>query len=344
MPERRCCAECFGDSGLRESIVPSLSIEQGVCDYCGAASVALVAPVLLRQWFELLLEAYDPNPSGRSLVDCLRRDWRLFENPVMDDAHAKELLADVLDDGDAVRRTFTVASPVASDGLDRWDDLRDELMHRNRWFLDVPIDLDRLRQLLDMLIAPEGDLPSLWFRARLFDGMPFEIGEMGPPPLELAGHGRANPAGIPYLYLGSTAATAIAEVRPQTGETVCVGEFMLGKVRAVDLRAPRLRVSPFILSDSTDIARLLSDLPLLERLGEELTRPVLPKSAAFEYTPSQYLCEFIKHGGFDGVVYRSSVSNGINLALFDPARAAGVAVRVVRVERVSVDFHPLGGI
>lgn len=344
MPERRCCAECFGDSGLRDSIIPTLSNEQGVCDYCGAVSMTLVAPALLRQWFELLMEAYDPSPGGQPLVDCLRRDWRLFESPAMDDPHAMALLADILNDGDAIGRTFAVASPAASDGLDRWDELRDELMHRNRWFLDVPIDLDRLRQLLDMLIAPEGDLPSLWFRARLFDGMPFKISEMGPPPLRLASHGRANPAGIPYLYLGSTAATAVAEVRPQTGETVCVGEFMLGKVRAVDLRAPRLRVSPFILSDSTDISRLLSDLPLLERLGEELTRPILPKSAAFEYTPSQYLCEFIKRGGFDGVVYRSSVSKDINLALFDPARATGVAVRVVRVERVSVDFCQLGGI
>ena len=36
--------------------------------------------------------------------------------------------------------------------------------------------------------------------------------------------------------------------------------------------------------------RLRADLPFLERLGDELTRPVLPQSAALDYTPSQYLC------------------------------------------------------
>lgn len=43
-----------------------------------------------------------------------------------------------------------------------------------------------------------------------------------------------------------------------------------------------------------------SDLPFLERLGEELTRPVLPHAAAIDYTPSQFLCEFVRRQGYDG--------------------------------------------
>jgi hypothetical protein len=59
-------------------------------------------------------------------------------------------------------------------------------------------------------------------------------------------------------------------------------------------------------------------------------------SAVIDYTPSQYLCEFIKRCGYDGVIYRSSVSDGMNLALFNPAKAApGEAVQY-RVSRVSV--------
>jgi RES domain len=68
-----------------------------------------------------------------------------------------------------------------------------------------------------------------------------------------------------------------------------------------------------------------------------LTRPVLPQAAAIDYTPSQYLCEFIKKCGYQGVVYRSSVSDGINLALFYPALAMAGAVTQFRVTRVSVD-------
>ena len=80
-----------------------------------------------------------------------------------------------------------------------------------------------------------------------------------------------------------------------------------------------------------------SDLPFLERLGEELTRPVVPQAAAIDYTPSQYLCEFIKKCGYDGAIYRSSVSDGINLALFNPARAQSGTVVQYRVARVTVD-------
>lgn len=64
---------------------------------------------------------------------------------------------------------------------------------------------------------------------------------------------------------------------------------------------------------------------------------MLPQGAALDYIPSQYLCEFIKHSGFDGVVYRSSVSDGINLALFDLGKARGGSVEPYLVSRVSVD-------
>jgi hypothetical protein len=69
---------------------------------------------------------------------------------------------------------------------------------------------------------------------------------------------------------------------------------------------------------------------------------VLPSGAAIDYIPSQYLCEFIKNSGFDGVVYRSSVSDGINLALFDPNKAAGGTVTLYGVSKVSVTVAPAG--
>ncbi|MCC4909460.1 RES family NAD+ phosphorylase [Microbacterium sp. cx-59] len=67
-----------------------------------------------------------------------------------------------------------------------------------------------------------------------------------------------------------------------------------------------------------------------------MSRPVLPKSAPFGYIPSRHLCEFIKHCGFDGVIYRSSVGEGINMVLFHPAAATGVQVQRFAVERVDV--------
>lgn len=336
MAKRFCCPECFGDRGLRDNIFPSLDPGQGRCDFCGTEDTQLVEPIALGTYFELVANVYEPDTTGKSLVDWMKQDWELFGHPQMDTAHAKELLGEILDDGDIVRQGFSPSSSYISEGLVRWETLRDEMMYRNRWFLDMNIDTARLRQLLDMLLFQ--NVPKQWYRARLqAGGETFPIDKMGAPPKRLASHGRANPAGIPYLYLGSKPETATAEIRPHTGEVACVADFTIPDIRAVDLRSPRRFVSPFILSDASEIGQLRADLPFLERLGEELTRPVLPQGAAIDYIPSQYLCEFIKKSGFDGVVYRSSVSDGINLALFDPGKAQGGAVAQYNVSRVSVE-------
>jgi len=98
---------------------------------------------------------------------------------------------------------------------------------------------------------------------------PFAAADMGAPPKRTASHGRANPAGIPYLYLGSTPATAVSEIRPHTGETACVAEFTTPPdLKVVDLRRPRKTVSPFLLPDATDIVRMRSDLPFLNGLAK----------------------------------------------------------------------------
>ncbi len=311
---------------------------RGACGYCASTDVDLVQPSELTDYFRLLVSIYEPDPDGKPLVDWMKNDWLLFPN--LDSAHAKELLADILEDGEIVRNLFSPSATYHSEVLIGWESLRDELMYKNRWFLDEAIDTDRLKELLSHLIADE--LPTKWYRARIRAGdVDYSIAEMGAPPKRLATPGRANPPGIPYLYVASLPEAAIAEVRPHTGETACVADFTIPPpLKAIDLRDPRKLVSPFLLADASAVGQLRADIPFLERLGSELTRPVLPQGAAIDYLPSQYLCEFIKKCGFDGVVYRSSVSAGINLALFDLAKAMPGAVTRYDVARVSVEVAP----
>lgn len=332
-----CCPECFGDRGLRRSIIPSKSPDIGKCGYCRSIGVNLIKPIALRDVFELLISIYEPDPAGKPLVEWLKGDWGLFSHSSMDIAHAKELLGEILDDGDIVRKPFSPSSTYKSEALARWETLRDELMYKNRYFLDEALDTDRLKELLGHL--PADGMPDRWYRARILNGSDeYSVEEMGAPPARLASHGRANPAGIPYLYMGSLPDTAVAEVRPHTGEVACVAEFTVKPpLKAVDLRNPRELVSPFLLADARAIGQLRADIAFLERLGEELTRPVLPRGAAIDYIPSQYLCEFIKKAGYHGVIYRSSVSQGINLALFDPTMATGGTVSLYNVAKVAVE-------
>lgn len=337
---RNCCPMCFGDRGLSKSIFPLISTHEGQCDFCGSEPVPLTQPNKLAEWFLLLISIYELDESGKPLVTWMKEDWEIFTHERMDIAHAKELLAEILDDGDIVRRNFSPSSKYESEVLISWDTLRDELMYKNRYFLDQPLDSDRFRELLAHL--PADELPKLWHRARIRTGDTiYPIEEMGPPPKRLASHGRANPPGIPYLYVGSQPDTATAEIRPHTGEVACVAEFTIdGPLNLVDLRNPRKLVSPFLLGDAGAIGQLRADIPFLERLGEELTRPVLPQGAAIDYVPSQYLCEFIKKSKYDGVVYRSSVSDGMNLALFYPEKAIGGTVTTFKIHRVTVNILP----
>jgi hypothetical protein len=313
-----CCATCIGDFHLRTVVVPSISRKRGECSYCFSRNQPLVDPVDLRDLFELVLGIYRKSTKGRTLVEWLKDDWGMFDHPKLDGAHAKELLGDILDDGDIVRQKFAPMAYGGAAPLAKWELFRQEIMERNRYFLKPILDLDRLRDLLDYVIAPKTDVPRIFFRARIQDDeTPFAIAEMGVPPALRATHGRANSVGIPYLYLATDTATAISELRPHTGDYVSVVEVEVPRTpRLADLRNPTKKISPFAFSDEAEINLLRHDVAFLARLGYELTKPVRPKSAHIAYLPSQYLCEFIKHCGFDGVMYRSSVGTGTNVALF----------------------------
>jgi RES domain len=262
----KCCPNCFGDRGLGKSIIPAITSERGACSYCESQDVPLVAPLQLGDYFSVLVSIYVQADDGRQLIEWLREDWDLFHHPTMDNPRAKDLLAEVLDDGEIIRKTLVPSPKYHSDRQLRWERLRTELMHENRYFPAAQFDTERLRELLDHLQAD--DVPAVWHRARLqTDDAPYTIADMGAPPGRIASHGRANPAGIPYLYLGSTPQTAISEIRPHTGEKACVADFSVpAGLKLVDLRNPRRLVFPFVLR---------SDIAFLERLGIELTRPIV---------------------------------------------------------------------
>lgn len=334
----KCCPECFSDRHFRLNIFPHWSEATGKCSFCTAENQPLLYPKRLQEYFELLVNAYRPDANGKLLVHWFRVDWELFANSMMNDSKVKELLSEVLDDGDIVRKPFLPSEIVDIDRLSEWENFREELMYRNRFFPNIKFDEERLKNLLSHLSVAVGEIPHVWYRARITtDEVPFPIDKMGAPDRRIAAHGRANPAGIPYLYLGSNPRTAVSEIRPHTGERACVADFKTPTdLRLVDLRGPRRTVSPFLLADALDIQRMRNDLPFLERLGLELTTPVLPQAAAVDYTPSQFLCEYIKRCGYDGVIYRSSVSDGMNLALFYPTKAQPGTVVEYTVTSVTV--------
>jgi hypothetical protein len=110
--------------------------------------------------------------------------------------------------------------------IEEWHRFSEEIIWTNRFFPTSTIDLDLLGELIDCLENKEIKGQS-FYRARISDGnCRIELNEMGMPPKEKTKNGRANPVGIPYLYLASTIKTAISEVRPDITDFVTVGEFV----------------------------------------------------------------------------------------------------------------------
>ena len=66
------------------------------------------------------------------------------------------------------------------------------------------MDENLLSRLLNYLAIEPNNVSLKWYRARIQrTEKPYNKDEMGVPPKEKASQGRANPVGIPYLYLAS---------------------------------------------------------------------------------------------------------------------------------------------
>ncbi len=101
---------------------------------------------------------------------------------------------------------------------------------QNRFFPSIQIELNDLEYSLQYLEYLEHKIESktIFFRSRKsIENQKFPPSKMGIPPAEKARNGRANPVGIPYLYLASNLKTAISEIRPSLKDKVTVGRFKL---------------------------------------------------------------------------------------------------------------------
>ena len=115
-----CCGQCFQDNGLKKTISSELSGENADCPTCGSKNVAIVDASVLRDKFEFLIGIYTEDRNGQTLTEWLREDWSLFEGGPLDIANANALLAEILDDGEIVRKKFIPSPQWQSDKALVW--------------------------------------------------------------------------------------------------------------------------------------------------------------------------------------------------------------------------------
>ena len=185
------------------------------------------------------------------------------------------------------------------------------------------------------------DQGALFYRARVSE-KPLKSNEMGSPPSDLASAGRANPVGIPYLYLTEDLDTCCQEVRPNNGAKIYISKIRSTKeLRLVDLTAPKQKIA-LLKFEEEEIELAIKCLNLLQQFSEELTKPVLPEKSHLEYIPTQFICEYLRTmRSYDGIIFNSSYGTGRNVVLFsddfvviDEPIAHAVTSVEVRVEAI----------
>ena len=113
------------------------------------------------------------------------------------------------------------------------------------------------------------------------------------------------------------------------GRTVSLGAFKSERrLRIADFNAISIR-------DFSSSDRSLDQFLLLKSIDELFSLPVLPEEQD-KYSFTQFLSDALRHLGFEGIGYRSSVGIGVNVAVFDPGAFQYVpdSAKVVRVSRL----------
>ncbi len=330
-----CCVNCFDDDFLKFQIQERG--ERNNCDFCGSINVYCIDPKELADFFEPLMGIYSAVDDflpmeelkrwdGEYIWDKLQSDWEIFNDDY--DCDQEKLIKCMFSpsnpsdpelyllDSYVERESeyFGIADEKEGVLRGQWEEFVEVIKNNNR-FLHGKRILDE-ELLLSLIQELEFTMKqkSILFRSRnSYNEGKIECSDMGMPDPIKAKSARANPVGIPYLYCASDIETAIYENRPSITDNVTVAHFeVIEPIKVIDLRF----YSPFVFWRSEDFESAISQIDFFYKLGENLTKPINPKVAEIEYLSTQYICELIKYQGWEGVLYKSCLGEGYNVALF----------------------------
>jgi hypothetical protein len=134
------------------------------------------------------------------------------------------------------------------------------------------------------------------------------------PPKEKTKDMRANYRYIPYLYCSDSPYIAIAETRPRLKMLVSLATInVLSNLKLFDLTLKNL--------EKTDD----SVKELYDDLSELFSKPITFEDDILDYIPTQYIAEYIKNIGYDGIMYKSlfwdeeiaDIPNFSNIVIFN---------------------------
>jgi hypothetical protein len=328
---------CFNDEEIKQFIITSAK-ETDKCPYCESKSEYIKIEELL-DFFLDFLSVFIKDSGGIPFSNIIEKDWGLFASQIA----CKKIMNEVLK---RLEKDFSVTDKVSYlpdilDCIGYWEKLKNDLKWKRRFLVNA----ERLTELgWDTLFGKYVTLNNnvKLYRARVHpDGSKDKIGldKMSCPPKEKSAGGRANPHGIPYLYLCNNMETTLYEIRALYLDIVSIGTFKLNKddeIKIVDFTQAQ---SPF-RDDISNMIDFVKGKLLRKLISNDLSKPMRRFDSELEYIPTQFICEFVRYIiEAQGIQFNSSLhKGGVNIVLFSPETVRCVEESIVQVNEITVKY------
>lgn len=347
---------CFKDTEIR-SIIESQN-NRGSCQITGTTDTWVYntdKESILRDYLLEILNIYTPDSELPSdfpkdslnyVENILCEDWSIFD---VSKENIKQIIMEICKEA-YPQDSLLFTNKVGMEKLCDSDFLkRNSLLRESSWerFMSSIKNINRfhsnhinLKLLEDFFCSPQMKREVIkdsfcLYRARITDENGIKMEEMGPPPARLATAGRANSAGISCLYLASDIVTTFHEIRARDLDYISVASFRNTKrLKIVDL-SNLDNISPFS-SASFDYEWFAINISILKKISIEIAKPLRRQDSDLDYLPAQYISDFVKSLGFDGICYKSTLNeNGLNYAFFDYKKFRCDDVKLYHIDSLS---------
>lgn len=328
----KICANCFNDIEIKES-VEGMPRENGICECCGAES-EVVDISEVEDFFCELLGLFEKDDNGRPVSAIIEQDWNIFASI----ASSNKILEDILNRNNFA---FSINDKVSyiqdvKECLNVWDELKKEVQTEKRYFSNIG-SFDWSSYIKGNFKVPKG---TVYYRSRVIpaDKDYLTSKDMGCPPAEKATAGRANPIGIPYLYLCDNIDTTFYEIRAVYLDKVSVGRFVIQRdLDLVDFNTDTNLFYAFNSENNDSLIEVIKHKILFKKISADLSKPLRRYDTEIEYVPTQLICEYCKHNGADGIMFKSSLhKSGTNIVLFNKDDAKCTKVYVKEITNVTI--------
>ena len=159
-----------------------------------------------------------------------------------------------------------------------------------------------------------------------------------------AREGRANPKGIPYLYLSDDKTTALSELKPHPGQHLSLAEFETKKnLRIISCNANIINHTYARLTFSPPNSQKEISDAIWSLINDEFSAPIFNSDDTSDYAPTQILAELVKSHDYDGLQFKSSIGEGVNYILFNTDNANQINCKVMTTKSVSYEFSETDG-